>query len=56
MQVKAVRLAIMMFMPFVAVWLIREVHSIVLQSGDCTEHHIELWWVKVTDTTVTTLA
>ena len=40
-QAKAVRLAIMIFMPlsqFVAVWLIRKVHSVVLQSGNCTEH------------------
>ena len=41
LQAKAVRLAIMIFMPlsqFVAVWLIRRVHSVVLQSGNCTEH------------------
>ena len=39
---KAVRLVIVIFMPlkqFVDIWLIREVHSIVLmQSRNCTEH------------------
>ena len=33
----------MIFMPlsqFVAVWLIRKVHSVVLQSGNCTEHPV----------------
>ena len=35
----------MIFIPlsqFVAVWLIRKVHSVVLQSGNCTEHPYEL--------------
>ena len=38
---QGVRLAIMIFIPlnqFVVDWLIRKVHSVVLQSGNCTEH------------------
>ena len=38
---------------FVAVWLIREAHSIVLRSGNCTEHPLECSVTAITLQTVT---